>query len=74
VYDWIKPSVKNGLGYFSESSKPYSKKLTEEYQRCLTGMNQVLELSWQIANNNNKNSDQALNDDKMLIIKGVCLK
>ena len=28
-------------------------KLPEEYQRCLTGMNQVLKLSWQIANNNN---------------------
>ena len=28
-------------------------KLPEEYQRCPTGMNQVLKLSWQIANNNN---------------------
>lgn len=28
-------------------------KLPEEYQRCLTGMNQVLKLSWQIANKNN---------------------
>jgi hypothetical protein len=26
-------------------------KLPEEYQRCLTGTNQVLKLSWQIANN-----------------------
>ena len=25
--------------------------LPEEYQRCLTGMNQVLKLSWLIANN-----------------------
>ena len=25
-------------------------KIPEEYQRCLTGMNQVLKLSWQIAN------------------------
>ena len=30
-------------------------KLPEEYQRCLTGMNQVLKLSWQIANNNTPN-------------------
>jgi hypothetical protein len=30
-------------------------KLPEEYQRCLTGMNQVLKLSWQIANNNKQN-------------------
>jgi hypothetical protein len=28
-------------------------RLPEEYQRCLVGMNQVLKLSWQIANNNN---------------------
>ena len=30
-------------------------KLPEEYQRCLTGMNQVLKLSCQIANNNKQN-------------------
>jgi IS30 family transposase len=32
--------------------KHIQQKLPEEYQRCLTGMNQVLKLSWQIANNN----------------------
>jgi hypothetical protein len=38
-------------------------KLPEEYQRCLTGMNQVLKLSWQIANNNNgKQNDHNHND------------
>ena len=31
--------------------KPIQLKLPEEYQRCLTGMNQVLKLIWQIANN-----------------------
>ena len=31
--------------------KPSQLKLPEEYQRCLTGMNQVLTLIWQIANN-----------------------
>ncbi|CAN5411263.1 hypothetical protein BH18THE2_BH18THE2_39030 [soil metagenome] len=31
--------------------KHIQQKLPEEYQRCLTGMNQVLKLSWQIANN-----------------------
>ena len=30
-------------------------KLPVEYQRCLIGMNQVLKLSWQIANNNKQN-------------------
>jgi hypothetical protein len=28
-------------------------KLSEEYQRCITETNQVLKLSWHIANNNN---------------------
>jgi predicted transcriptional regulator len=32
--------------------KHIQQKLPDEYQRCLTGMNQVLKLSWQIANNN----------------------
>jgi hypothetical protein len=31
--------------------KHIQQKLPEEYQRCLTGMNQVLKLIWQIANN-----------------------
>ena len=35
--------------------KHIQQKLPEEYQRCLTGMNQVLKLSWQIANNNKQN-------------------
>lgn len=33
-------------------------------------MNQVLKLSWQIANNNNKNSDQALNDNNKTLTIG----
>jgi predicted transcriptional regulator len=35
--------------------KHIQQKLPEEYQRCLTGMNQVLKLSWQIANNTKQN-------------------
>jgi predicted transcriptional regulator len=31
--------------------KHIQQKLPEEYQHCLSGMNQVLKLSWQIANN-----------------------
>jgi hypothetical protein len=38
-------------------------KLPEEYQRCLTGMNQVLKLSWHIANNTPKQNDQDHNDN-----------
>jgi hypothetical protein len=39
----------------------FQQKLPEEYQRCLTGMNQVLKLSWHIANN--KQSDQDHNNN-----------
>jgi predicted transcriptional regulator len=43
--------------------KHIQQKLPEEYQRCLTGMNQVLKLSWQIANNNtSRQNDQNHND------------
>jgi hypothetical protein len=47
-------------------------KLPEEYQRCLTGMNQVLKLSWQIANNNNtsRQNGQDHNDNITTIITG----
>jgi hypothetical protein len=38
-------------------------KLPEEYQRCLTGMNQVLKLSWQIANNTTRQNGQDHNDN-----------
>jgi hypothetical protein len=41
-------------------------KLPEEYQRCLTGMNQVLKLSWQIANNNKGNQDNNDNGSNAL--------
>jgi predicted transcriptional regulator len=44
--------------------KHIQQKLPEEYQRCLTGMNQVLKLSWQIANNNtSKQNGQDHNDN-----------
>ena len=33
-------------------------KLPEEYERCLTGMNRVLKLSWRIANNNIRRDGQ----------------
>jgi transposase len=46
-------------------------KLSEEYERCLTGMNRVLKLSWQIANNNNgKQNGQDLNDNSSIITTG----
>jgi hypothetical protein len=37
-------------------------KLPEEYERCLIGINQVLKLSWQIANNNNNTAKQNSQD------------
>src|SRR5918994_2728766 len=49
--------------------KHIQEKLPEEYQRCLTGMNQVLKLSWDIANklkngngNDNGQSLSLIND------------
>ena len=44
-------------------------KLPEEYQRCLTGMNQVLKISWQIANNTRQNS-QNPNDNSNIVTTG----
>ena len=38
--------------------KHIQQKLPEEYQRCLTGMNQVLKLSWQIANSDRQNGQE----------------
>jgi predicted transcriptional regulator len=46
--------------------KHIQQKLPEEYQRCLTGMNQVLKLSWQIANNNTKGQDHNDNNNNTL--------
>jgi hypothetical protein len=47
----------------TDLQKHIQQKLPEEYQRCLTGMNQVLKLSWQIANNNtSRQNDQNHND------------
>jgi hypothetical protein len=49
--------------------KHIQQKLPEEYQRCLTGMNQVLKLSWQIANETRQN-DQDHNDNINTITTG----
>jgi hypothetical protein len=54
----------------SESSKTFQQKHPDEYQRCLTGMNQVLKLSWQIANNNTEQNLQAHNDNINTITTG----
>jgi hypothetical protein len=44
-------------------------KLPEEYQCCLTGMNQVLKLSWQIANNTTRQNGQTLKGTSKLTSK-----
>jgi hypothetical protein len=56
------PTVNRDIGYLRGQArqnlqKHIQDKLPEEFQRCLTGMNQVLKLSWQIANNNNINQN-----------------
>jgi predicted transcriptional regulator len=51
--------------------KHIQQKLPEEYQRCLTGMNQVLKLSWQIANNiTSRQNGQDHNDNINTITTG----
>jgi hypothetical protein len=51
--------------------KNIQQKHPEEYQCCLTGMNQVLKLSWQIANNNTPNQNgQDHNDNINTITTG----
>ena len=69
-------TVNKDLSYLRQQAhdnlqRHIQQKLPEEYQRCLTGMNQVLKLSWQIANNNNnKNNDHDLNDNNNTITIG----
>jgi hypothetical protein len=55
-------TVNKDLSYLRQQAhdnlqRHVQQKLPEEYQRCLTGMNQVLKLSWQIANNNNNSNN-----------------
>ena len=60
--------------------KHIHQKLPEEYQRCLTGMNQVLKLIWQIANNtrlegqvHNDNSNTVTTSDDRTILQALSL-
>jgi vacuolar-type H+-ATPase catalytic subunit A/Vma1 len=53
-------TVNKDLSYLREMAhqnlqKHIQQKLPEEYQRCLIGMNQVLKLSWHIANSSRQN-------------------
>jgi hypothetical protein len=62
------PAVSRDIEYLRKHAqaslqKHIQDKLQEEYQRCLTGINEVLKLSRQIANNNRKNDDDRQNDD-----------
>jgi IS30 family transposase len=62
-------TISRDLSYLRQQAqenmqKHIQQKLPEEYQRCLTGMNQVLKLSWQIANNiNGRQNSQDHNDN-----------
>jgi hypothetical protein len=68
-------TVNKDLSYLRQNAqenlqKHIQQKLPEEYQRCLTGMNQVLKLSWQIANNTPKQNGQDHNDNINTITTG----
>jgi hypothetical protein len=54
----------------AQLQKHIQQKLPEEYQRCLTGMNQVLKLSWQIANKTTRQNGQDYNDNNSTITTG----
>jgi hypothetical protein len=68
-------TVNNDLSYLRQQAqeniqKHIQERLPEEYQRCLTGINQVLKLSWQIANgskNSNNNDNNGNNNTTMTI-------
>ena len=69
------PTISRDIEYLRRCAQENLKshiqnKLPEEYQRCLTGMNQVLKLSWQIANNSKQNS-QDHNDNNNTWTTGV---
>jgi hypothetical protein len=50
--------------------KHIQQKLPEEYQRCLTGMNQVLKLSWQIANNSRRDGQDHNDNNNNILTTG----
>jgi IS30 family transposase len=54
----------------TDLQKQFQQKLPEEYHRCLTGMNQVLKLSWQIANNNTPKQNGQDHNDNITITTG----
>jgi DNA-binding CsgD family transcriptional regulator len=68
-------TVNNDLSYLRQQAqeniqKHIQERLPEEYQRCLTRINQVLKLSWQIANgskNSNNNDNNGNNNTTMTI-------
>jgi hypothetical protein len=70
------PTISRDLDFLKQQAQEnlkihISQKLPEEYQRCLTGMNQVLKLSWQIANKNNtRHGDQEHNDNSTTVTTG----
>ena len=68
------PTISRDIEYLRRRAQEYLKshiqnKLPEEYQRCLTGMNQVLKLSWQIANNGDHNNENSLNNSNRTVIE-----
>jgi hypothetical protein len=61
-------TVNKDLSYLRQQAQEnlqryIQQKLPEEYQRCLNGLNQVLKLSWQIANNTTRQNGQDHNDN-----------
>lgn len=66
------PTVNRDILYLRQQAqenlqKHIQQKLPEEYQRCLAGLNQVLKLSWDIANRpkagNSNDNGQTIDND-----------
>jgi hypothetical protein len=70
------PTISRDLDFLKQQAQQNLKthiqnKLPGEYQRCLTGMNQVLKLSWQIANHNiTRQNSQDRNDNNNTLTTG----
>ena len=68
------PTINRDITYLRQQAqknlqKHIQQKLPEEYQRCLTGLNQVLKLGWDIANRskiatNDNGQTMTMTDDK----------
>jgi predicted transcriptional regulator len=66
------PTVNRDIGYLRGQArqnlqKHIQDKLPEEYQNCMTGINQVLKICWEIVNNDKDGSTVTMTDIKTVL-------